>query len=230
MIYEEVQQDAPVRQGDIFRSLPRIDVSLQKFVVLARKNPKGAPATREMSWQNALEDKDVVELVSSGDDPDGARLLLRAILPVSPVSGIVITQDCDAERAEGISLCEIAPLESIFKGAKDMNSARASGNAIIRQDSSNLKWFYLPADEKMGVSCRCAVDFQSILRLPRVHIDTLRQFRVSRLNHVAYQHFREKLAQFFRRYPYDPWYPLTKEEFEEYHNKYPDAKPYPWQS
>lgn len=59
----------------------------------------------------------------------------------------------------------------------------------------------------------------------------MRANRVGRLNHVGTEHFRESLAQYFRRYPYDEWYPLSSEELREYQNDIaPDhAEPFPWQ-
>ena len=45
----------------------------------------------------------------------------------------------------------------------------------------------------------------------------------------ADEHFRERLAEFFRRYPYDEWYPLEKAEFAEYKKSYPETEPREWQ-
>ena len=61
-----------------------------------------------------------------------------------------------------------------------------------------------------------AVDFRSVFSLDREDLTRFEAHRVGRLNPVATEHFREKLAEFFRRYPYDPWYPLSREEFEIY--------------
>ena len=53
---------------------------------------------------------------------------------------------------------------------------------------------------------------------------------MARLNDLADEHFRERLAEYFRRYPYDEWYPLDKAELEEYRRSKPEPiQPYPWQ-
>ena len=57
----------------------------------------------------------------------------------------------------------------------------------------------------------------------------MRELRVGRLKDMANEHFREKLASFFRRYAYNAWYPLTKEEFEAYEKENPGTEPYNWQ-
>jgi hypothetical protein len=102
-------------------------------------------------------------------------------------------------------------------------------NIITQQARINQKWFYLPPDEKVGFAQKMGVDFLVTLRVPRVDLETLRSLRKGRLNAIADEHFRERIAEFFRRYPYDEWYPLNKEELQAYVEEYPDAKPFPWQ-
>jgi hypothetical protein len=117
------------------------------------------------------------------------------------------------------------------KGYATMTSPARWSKELSKQDSENVRFFYCPPDRSMGFSERMAVDFRSILRLPGPQLDDLKAFRVGRLNRVAYEHFREKMAQYFRRYPYDPWFPLNKEEFELYAKEYPagSVKPFDWQ-
>ena len=71
-------------------------------------------------------------------------------------------------------------------------------------------------DPSFGFLDRKAADFRSVIRLPLEELRNLRQYRVGQLNMVATEHFRESLGQFYRRYPYNEWYPLTKEEAESY--------------
>jgi len=54
--------------------------------------------------------------------------------------------------------------------------------------------------------------------------------RKGRLNPVADEHFRERIGEYFRRYPYDEWYALDRDELDEYRRKYPEVTPFPWQS
>ena len=225
MIYETVSQGTPLRQGDIFKSIPRIDISLKEISVLARNSIEDLSASieaYEMSWEEAIQDQDVVEHKDTIP-------IIRAVLPVTIVSGIVVTQDCDAARADDVSLCEIASLGEIFKNAYNLKSVKSWAKTLTKDDTTTAKWFYLPEDRDFGFDERMAVDFMSILRLPRPHLETLKTFRIGRLTDIAYEHFKEKLSHFFRRYPVDPWYPLTKEEYQEYARERPGTNPYPWQ-
>jgi hypothetical protein len=54
---------------------------------------------------------------------------------------------------------------------------------------------------------------------------------MGRLNDVATEHFRESLGQFYRRYPYNEWYPLTPEEAAAYADakKLEAVELYEWQ-
>ena len=76
-----------------------------------------------------------------------------------------------------------------------------------------------------------AVDFLSVLRVSRAYLEqNVATLRLARLNTLADEHFRERLSEFFRRYPYDEWYPLDKAEFDEYRrSKQEPIQPYPWQ-
>ncbi len=67
------------------------------------------------------------------------------------------------------------------------------------------------------------------LRVPRAELEEVRYLRKGRLNNVADEHFRERIGEFFRRYPYDEWYPLDQDEMEAYIKEYPDIRPFPWQ-
>jgi len=73
-------------------------------------------------------------------------------------------------------------------------------------------------------------DFRVLIRAPRHDLEQMLDLRVGRLNQEATEHFRETLAQYFRRYPYNEWYPLTPDEFREYAVDSPELiEPYPWQ-
>jgi hypothetical protein len=154
--------------------------------------------------------------------------VVTAALPLDAVSAIVITQDCDAMREVEISLCEIKPFEELEPDAVQSLKARVS--AITKNARKNYKWFYLPPDAKMGFDRMMGVDFRCTMRLPREELERYRHLRRGRLNLVAYDHFRERLAHFFRRYAYDEWYPLNREEMEHYcKQSHEPVEWYPWQ-
>src|SRR5262249_46713708 len=144
----------------------------------------------------------------------------------------VITQNCDAARGHSISLCEIDSYLTEKEKAIPPTTPKKWQSKIMEDVRKIPRLFYLPVDESVGIGERIAVDFRSVLRVRRLALEAMREPGMPRLNYVANEHFRETLAQFFRRYPVNEWYPLTKEEFEAYaESKKPEpVKPYPWQS
>jgi hypothetical protein len=213
MIYEPVSPDRPIKQGDIFRSIPRVELSLSRMMVV----DSGSLEPREVSWRDMI------------DECQG-NVSTVAVLPMKSVDAIVITQNCDAVRGEHICLSEIGRFSDFLNQKTPPTTPGKWKDLITRQSKTNLRFFYLPADPPSGLPDRMAADFRTILRIPRHELEDMRDLRRVRLNMVATEHFRETLAQFFRRYPYTEWYPLTKEEFAAYAEACPEAvDPYPWQ-
>jgi hypothetical protein len=213
MIYESVQIETPIKQGDIFRGIPRVDFSLSEVAIIDDDN-----TPRQVTWKDLLSE-------------NGNSAVVSAVLPMKSVDAIVITQNCDAVRSEYLCLCQIDDfLETIGKKESPPSNSNKWQSLIISHSRTNLRYFYLPVDNQYGFNEKKAVDFRVILRIPRIDIETLKELRVCRLNTIATEHFRETMAQFFRRYPYDEWYPLTKEEYEAYTRAKDEyIKPFPWQ-
>lgn len=212
MIYEPVEKGQPIRQGDIFTNIPRVGLSLNAMAV--SEDDGGFSQT---SWLDFVK--------------DGARnSTLKTLLSIKPETAIVITQDCDCARSQLLSLCQIVDFSEMSKAQPQ--SPKNWQKEIIKIMSSQPKLFYLPQDPLVQFDQRKAVDFRAVLPILRTDLETLREFRVGRLNQVAYEHFREMLAQFFRRYPVNAWYPLTPEEFASYssENSEGPVQPYAWQN
>jgi hypothetical protein len=207
VIYEFSETDAPIRQGDIFVGLPRVEVSLHRLTVV---EDDGAVDT---DWAQVLEAGEPV----------------TAILPVRPVTAIVATQDCDSAHSQDITLCEIRNFRDVERKAKDTNNVNGWIKILTQHSRLNLKWFYLPPCERIGFTDKLAVDFTVTIRVSRTELEGMRQLRKGRLNPLADEHFRERISEFFRRYPYDEWYPLSTAELAEYQKRYPEAKGFPWQ-
>lgn len=205
MIYEVVPIESPIRQGDIFRGLPKATISLMSLSILNAENESEA-----VRWEDLRESPEPI----------------TAVVGLTPATGIVITQDCDTVRAPEISLCEIKPLSTVVGDATQPKNAKKWVEFLRRHTIQNLKWFYLPPDPRVGFAERMAVEFQSVLQVPRDELEQVKHFRVGRLNSVGDEHFRERLAEFFRRYPYDEWYSYNKDEFQAYREMYPDATPF----
>ena len=207
MIYEFPDQAAPIRQGDIFIGLPRIDLSLEKILLVDEAGERIA------KWE---------ELANHDD-------LFDIIVPVRPVASIVATQDCDANYSRDITLCEIRDFRDVERKSEKTNSAKSWKNILTQHARVNQKWFYLPPSDQLGFSKKMGVDFLVTLRIPREDLENLRSLRRGRLNAVADEHFRERIGEFFRRYPYDEWYALDREEMAAYSREYPSAELFPWQ-
>jgi len=154
------------------------------------------------------------------------------ILPVKPVFAIVASQDCDNVRGQDITLCEIKPFPQVEgQATKSAKSPKSWVSIITQQARKNLKWFYLPPDENVGFIEKMAVEFALTIRVPRIGLEGFRSFRKGRLNDVADEHFRERLSEFFRRYPYDEWYSLNPDELESYQKLNTEGiSPFPWQA
>lgn len=207
MIYNYPSEKEPIRQGDIFINLPRIDISLKEIVMVSDDGERLA------NWAD----------LASSDQP------VDIIVPVRPVAAIVATQDCDALRSRDITLCEIRKFRDVEGKTRDTTSAKSWKNILTQHARINQKWFYLPPDEKLGFLEKMGVDFLVTLRIAREDLESLRSLRRGRLNDTADEHFRERIGEFFRRYPYDEWYALDDEEFKEYKKEYDDVEPFPWQ-
>jgi hypothetical protein len=207
MIYQTISPDDPIRQGDIFRHVPRVDLSLGTIALLEDD------VSREMSW------RDIEEKAS-----------VTAVLPIRSVFAVVMTQDCDAARGEYLSLCQVDPFLAARKMTTPPKNPKRWQSLIVEHARANHRLFYLPADPRIGFTEPMIADFLVILRLPRADLESIKDQRVARLNDVACDHLRESFAHFFRRYAYNEWYPLTKEEFQAYAEERPEpVKSYPWQ-
>ena len=209
MIYEFPDSRDPIRQGDIFLGLPRVEIPFNNLSVVGDGN-----FPELVDWSTvAREGKSIT-----------------AILGVRPVAAIVASQDCDALRSPDITLCEIRDFQDVEKSSKDCKNPKQWMKMITQQSRKNLKWFYLPPDAQVGFSRKMAVDFQVTLRVGREDLLGHRNLRRGRLIHEADEHFRERLSEFFRRYPYDEWYPLDQKEFAEYADGSTDIEPRGWQT
>jgi hypothetical protein len=208
VIYDFPPEDEPLRQGDIFASLPRIDFWLPDLKILDDEGNFTQAHWQELSTH------------SKG---------YKALVAISPVPAILVTQDCDVIRAPDLTFCEIRRFVEVESKAKQTTSAKSWMSIITQHARLNLKWFYLPPDPQIGFTEKMAVDFMITLRVPREDVEKLMSLRKGRLNKIAYEHFRERLSEFFRRYAYDEWYPLNQEEFAAYRKDKGDVEPFPWQ-
>jgi hypothetical protein len=198
MIYKFPNPNDPIRQGDIFKSLPYVVLNPEKLIVVSNNDD----AEAIVNWTEISKDQphDVVATVKSS-------------------YGIVVTQDCDTAHDPSITFFEI---DEFFRVSK-WNELRSKTPEELtkwwgqkfteRYRAKGQKFFYLPSDSRIGFDDKMAANYQNVFSVSSDFLkNNLVTHRAGRLNDEADEHFREHLAHYFRRYPYDEWYPYTKEE------------------
>ncbi len=214
MIYEFPENDKPIEQGDIFYPVPYPTVDTERLPVI--KEDGGAV---ESKW---------VDLNHTVDH--------TVLVPVTATWAIVASQNCDASRVPILSLFVINDFIEVV-GQKPSHDKKANitkwwVNMITQESKANSKWFYLPEDDTLGFTKNMAVNFHMVIQIRRSLLEkNIVKLRKGELNDEATEHFRESIAQFFRRYPHDEWYPLNKKQFEYYNKeKKPPVDPKKWQT
>src|SRR5205823_5139693 len=150
--------------GDIFIGVPILDLPDDELPAIDDKG-----AVRTLSWE---------EFASAGEK-------VSAIIAVRPTIAIVGTQECDALRAPNITLFEVRPFRDVERKSKDTNKPSKWVPIITQHARINQKWFYLPIDEKVGFSEKMGADFLTPIRIPRIALERLINFRKARLNEIA---------------------------------------------
>lgn len=216
-MYTIPSTDEDIRQGDIFRLLPKIDMLL---------GPSNLPQITEPQTEGMR----VIDWFQLAETTMEVTANVGAL--VRPVLGIVISQDCDAGRASRIAFCEIVPFKKVNSKYNEAWGTRRFVEELPEQTRENQKWYYLAEDPTLGFDQKMGVDFQSVFEVPREMLDAYKEkLRVGRLDdEVAWPHFRERVAEFFRRYPYNEWYPFTLDEIRSYEDKkHISVQRYRWQ-
>ena len=205
MVYIFPDESKPIQQGDIFCQLPLPLIDLSNLVVIADGELYSS------NWADQM------------DEPN-----LEASIPLEKTWGIVATQNCDASRAPFISFFQIDTFSDVT--TLHPGSPKKWMDVITRKSRQEQKWFYLPVNDRIGFKDKMAVNF---LRVFQIQLSDLQQniaLRKGRLNKIAYEHYRESIAQYFRRYPYDEWYPLDNQEFAKYNERNEGCIiPFEWQ-
>jgi hypothetical protein len=223
-VYSKLSAGEQIRQGDIFRWLPKVELLLGEASLPMVIEPK-EEGGRMIDWCKFV-------LTSK---------TLTTFASVRSVYGIVISQDCDASHCMNLTFAEIKPFKEI-NGFREM-AEPPNPNSVIKivteHARKNQKWYFLSESDDLGFNRKMGVDFESLFEVNREmlvkNIDLLRLGRLD--DEVAWPHFRERVAEFFRRYPYNEWYPLNSEEASIYEDKQQKSDPnfkldprYRWQN
>jgi hypothetical protein len=232
-VYSKLNADEPIRQGDIFRWLPKIDVVLGDALLpmLVEPEEKGG---KEIDWFQYAQTA-ALAVTSPDEDVKTAAVSIRSVY------GIVISQDCDVSRCENVVFAEVKPLKEIkaFKDMKEPPTASTVIKMVTEHTHKNQKWYFLSDSKDLSFDRKMAVDFDSIFEVKReMLIKYIEPLRIGRLDdEVAWPHFRERVAEFFRRYPYNEWYPLNADEARFYEEDQKKSDPnyvleprYRWQN
>jgi hypothetical protein len=116
VIYEFPSPDTPIRQGDIFVGLPRVEISLKSVTVISENDE-----TEIIPWTSIVEEGKNVS----------------AILGIRPVSAIVATQDCDTLHSPDITLCEIREFQDVERSTKSCNSPASWMKVSLRHGGTS---------------------------------------------------------------------------------------------
>lgn len=219
-IYDEVNEDSSIKQGDIFLNLPFVLIKDSKLSTF-ENDLKGVEIDLGKYTYKELKDTNI--------------LVNMRVLP-----GIIISQNCDILRNNCLSFCAIRPLEEVDATYKNGISQKRDLDKkkidyFTKKYKSQEKYFYLPNDNRSIFLKKMAVDFSTIFQIKTEVIKQLIKGRRLTLNNIALLHFRQKISNYFMRFVYDPWYPLNREEFEAYlNNSVNDSErditePYDWQ-
>jgi hypothetical protein len=191
--YELLKSDQPIRQGDIFFPLPRPKLLLDEMETISEE--AGCEAAK---WIN-IKDKN--------------KILIT--VEVEKTWGIVATQDCDAAQSSpSISLFQIVPFIKVYGSMPGSPSKWVK--VLTERICRNASWFYLPKDGSIGITEEMAVNFHRVFQIERIDLEKNKILRRGRLADFAYEHYREAIAQYYRRYPYNEWYPFNKEQLDAY--------------
>ncbi|EKE21845.1 MAG: hypothetical protein ACD_7C00114G0005 [uncultured bacterium] len=219
--YNKKKEVDSLEQGDIFNCLPffNIDSNLIKTIDSA----DGKLFYKKLDIKNYEASLDGV--------------LRNAVIDIHFKPAILITQNCDVLRSSYISFCEIRKFKDVDGSLDSITSEKRIVEFLTKKYAHQEKYFYLPAED--GVfDDRMAVDFSRIYQIDRTLLEGMKNKRICSLNLVPLEHFRVKIANYFKRFAYNGWYLLNKAEFNVFKtDKEKECgagelkliNPYPWQ-
>ena len=181
---------AAISQGDIFRDVPIIGVSLQRL-------------------HRVVEDG--TDLKAFPVEPDALRDGMVLLELVRTTDAIVVSQSCDTERAPHLMLAPLIPFtlqeKSAEKKWRKINHAATS--------LGEPKLVYLPGNTNLGIERRTA-DFGLAFTLPREFLEELakRGKRVAGLSEQAIGFLQYRLAVLLTRLAQDDFAWPSKEDLD----------------
>ncbi|MCD6556427.1 MAG: hypothetical protein J7K64_04465 [Bacteroidales bacterium] len=222
VFYYSKNKSISLGQGDIFSYLPFFNINSSIVDVIF-------PGDEEPVYKET----DLAEYV-----PSDSGVLKNVVTDVILKPGIVITQNCDVLRSDYISFCEIGRFDDIETSLNEKTSELNKLLFLTKKYAHQEKYFYLQDDDRF-FSDRMAVDFSRIYQIKRTLLEKMINKRIASLGKIPLEHFRVKISNYFKRFAYDGWYMLNKDEFEAFYkykqekekrkNELDLIKPFPWQ-
>ena len=220
-IYEKVKDGEGIRQGDVFRGIPKLNF------------------TPEQDFNGTILDvggsvrKEWSRLVDS-NEPTKTPIIME------PTIGIVLTQDCDVTRNVRITLLEITEnklhssyIDEKLEEAKNKGKRGKTEKNVVKSYFNRLKeafdgpkMMYLPKDIPPEGGSRVfkknmQIMFESVLYIGSEQLKTMTsKFRLFRLNETALDHFRQKINAYFLRYAVNMHYVMDNREYNFYKYMY----------
>ncbi len=220
--YYSKKNEDRIEQGDIFLFLPIL--SIDSNLVNTINPVNGDFSYKEVDLNNYT--------------PSDDNILKNIVVNMELKPGIVITQNCDVLRSDYVSFCEIKKLIDIEKDLQKMTSEKRKLNYYTENYSHKEKYFYLPEEDDVFEE-KMAIDFSRIYQIKRETLENMLNKRVRSLGEIPLEHLKVKVGNYFKRFAYDKWYLLKKEEFNSYYKLKKDGgmpecelnliRPYPWQ-
>lgn len=215
-----------IDQGDIFISIPVIRLETNSIEQII-ETESGDIQFKNMPLSTYI--------------PDESKKTNLVVSSIEWKTGIIITQSCDASRDEYLTFCEIKKIEDVDKVyANDIANGEIKRKVKFLAKKEYVhqhKYFYLLQDPAFFDGEKMVIDFKTIFQVKKDIIENLQNKRIAKLSEIPLEHLRVKLANYFKRFAYDSWYILNKNEYDVYYteekknanaNELKLVKPYPW--
>jgi hypothetical protein len=198
------KQDAPLQQGDIIRDVP--------FVILAGAlNVKA----QGIQGQKRLDAQDVESFARLKEFGQGKQLL-AATVPLVLQPGMVLTQSCDIDYKDHITLARVFPIGQLLEDAREAieHGEPLVLHEVIRRiteghDSPNL--VYLGLLDGLG---RCVADFMRVQSFPQLWKDCFHKNRWMSFTDEGIKYVQGRLNLFTGRYALEQGFWHTAEDRE----------------
>jgi hypothetical protein len=214
-VLQTPNRDKPLQQGDVIRDVP--------FVVL----PKVFNAKAEkVQGQTRVDSQDPASFGSVREFSKGNQLTATAI-PFVLTPGMVVTQGCDIDFKDHITLARIFPIECMLEDAKDAidHDEPLVLHAVIRaltEGHEALNLVYLGSLEGLG---RCVADLMRVQSFPQVWKECFRQNRWTSFTDEGVKYVQGRLNSFTGRYALEQgfWHKAEDGELAKRLEEEPDA-------